>query len=118
MKLDFDAMPETAIPHFKGGDGEMRARMFWDGSTRLSRARLAPGSSIGRHRHEGSSETIYVLSGRGTAYCDGAAEPLGPGQCHFCPDGHEHQLVNDGAEDLVFFTVVPTLAGHGLASRP
>ena len=109
MKLDFDAIPEQVIPRFKGGDGEIRARMFWDGSTRIMRASLAPGSSIGLHRHENNSEAIYVLSGHGTASLDGAPEPLGPGQCHFCPMGHEHQLVNDGTEDLVFFAVVPTI---------
>lgn len=109
MKLDFNTIPEETIPHFKGGDGEIKTRMFWDGSTRIMRARLSPGSSIGLHRHEGTSEAIYVLSGRGTAYLDGAAESLGPGQCHFCPEGHEHTLVNDGTEDLAFFAVVPTV---------
>ena len=107
MKLDFDTIPEETIPHFKGGDGQIATRMFWDGSTRIMRARLAPGSSIGLHRHEGNCEAIYVLSGRGTATLDGVPEPLGPGQCHFCPEGHEHQLVNVGTEDLVFFAVVP-----------
>lgn len=108
MKLDFDAIPEQTIPHFKGGDGEIRARMFWDGSTRIMRAALPPGSSIGLHRHDGNREAIYVLSGRGTAWTDGSPEPVGPGQCHFCPEGSEHKLVNDGTEDLVFFAVVPS----------
>ncbi|MBQ7667176.1 MAG: cupin domain-containing protein [Kiritimatiellae bacterium] len=110
MKLDFCAIPEQTIPRFKGGEGEINTRMYWDGSTRIMRARLAPGCSIGLHRHENNSEAIYILSGRGTATCDGVAEPLAAGQCHFCPMGHEHQLVNDGTEELVFFAVVPTIA--------
>lgn len=109
MKLDFATIPEEVIPHFKGGEKEIAARMFWDGSTRIMRAHLAPGASIGLHRHEGTSEAIYVLSGRGTAILDGEPESLGPGQCHFCPEGHEHTLVNDGTEDLSFFAVVPTV---------
>ena len=109
MKLDFNDVPEQALPHFKGGEKEYVARMFWDGSTRIMRGRLDPGASIGLHRHDGSSEAIYVLSGRGTATCDGVPEPPGPGACHFCPEGHEHTLVNDGAEPLVFFAVVPTV---------
>lgn len=32
---------------------------------------------------------------------------LKPGDCHYCPKGHSHSLENDGAEDLVFYTVVP-----------
>ena len=107
MKLDFNAIPEQVIPRFKGGEKEIAARMFWDGSTRIMRARLDPGATIGLHRHEDNREIIYVLSGHGTAMCDGVPEPLGPGDCHFCPEGHEHQLVNDGAEPLVFLAVVP-----------
>ena len=107
MKLDFDDIPEQVLPHFKGGEKEYVARMFWDGSTRIMRGRLDPGASIGLHRHDGTSEAIYVLSGRGTATCDGVPEPLSPGDCHFCPEGHEHTLVNDGTEPLVFFAVVP-----------
>lgn len=109
MKLDFDTIPEQVIPHFKGGEKEIATRMHWDGSTRIMRARLVPGASIGLHRHEGTSEAIYVLAGRGTATLDGVAEPLAAGQCHFCPEGHEHTFVNDGTEDLVFFAVVPTV---------
>ena len=107
MKLDFNAIPEQVIPHFKGGEKEIAARMFWDGSTRIMRARLDPGATIGLHRHENNREIIFVLSGRGTAMTDGVPEPLGPGDCHFCPEGHEHQLVNDGTEPLVFLAVVP-----------
>ena len=107
MKLDFDSIPEQTLPHFKGGEKELAARMFWDGSTRIMRARLEPGASIGLHRHEDNREIIYVLSGRGTAMTDGVPEPLGPGDCHFCPEGHEHTLVNDGTEPLSFFAVVP-----------
>ena len=112
MKLDFNDIPEQVLPHFKGGEKEYVARMFWDGSTRIMRGRLDPGASIGLHRHDGTSEAIYVLSGRGTATCDGVPEPLGPGDCHFCPEGHEHTLVNDGDEPLVFFAVVPTVKGR------
>lgn len=40
MKLDFNDIPEQVIPRFKGGEKEIAARMFWDGSTRIMRARL------------------------------------------------------------------------------
>ena len=52
MKLDFNDIPEQVLPHFKGGEKEYVARMFWDGSTRIMRGRLDPGASIGLHRHE------------------------------------------------------------------
>ena len=34
-------------------------------------------------------------------------ESLEAGDCHYCPKGHTHSLINVGKEDLVFFAVVP-----------
>ena len=47
MKLDFDAMEETAIPRFRDGEKTTYARMFVDGNNRIMRGRLEPGASIG-----------------------------------------------------------------------
>ncbi|HJB70311.1 MAG TPA: cupin domain-containing protein [Candidatus Flavonifractor avistercoris] len=107
MKLDFDAMEETAIPRFRDGEKTTYARMFVDGNNRIMRGRLGPGASIGLHPHQGSSEIVYILSGTGKALYDGGEEALAPGGCHYCPEGHAHSLVNDGGEDLIFFAVVP-----------
>lgn len=37
----------------------------------------------------------------------GGEERLSAGDFHYCPDGHEHSLINDGDSDLVFIAVVP-----------
>ena len=68
---------------------------------------LEPGASIGVPVHEVMSELVFILSGTGLATCSGVEERLKPGDCHYCPKGHSHSLENDGAEDLVFYTVVP-----------
>ncbi len=107
MKLEFDRMEETILPQFNGGEKEFAARMLIDEHNRILRGRLVPGASIGLHTHETSSEIVYVLSGTGTMLCDGGAEELAPGDCHYCPKGHCHSFVNTGTEDLVFFAVVP-----------
>lgn len=107
MILDFDAMEETLVPHMRGGEKEVRAKMHTDERGKIMRARMAPGASIGLHTHETSSEIIYILRGTGKFLYDGAWEPFGPGVCHYCPKGHSHSLVNDGAEDVVFFAVIP-----------
>lgn len=107
MKVDFTTMEETVIPQFRGGEKETRARMFTDEHNRIMRGVLIPGASIGLHTHEGSSEVVYILSGTGKALYDGGEERLSPGECHYCPEGHAHCLINDGTEDLVFFAVVP-----------
>ena len=107
MIVDFDCVEETLIKNFRGGEKDTAARMFVDGHNRILRGRLVPGASIGMHAHEGSSEIVYVLEGTGKALYDGGSEAIGPGTCHYCPEGHAHSLVNDGEADLVFFAVVP-----------
>ena len=107
MKLDFDQMEETVLPNFKGGDKEISARMFFDGSVRIMRARLVPGASIGVHTHEDSSEVMYFLKGTATVICDGATELYSPGTCHYCPKGHTHTVRNDGEEALEMLGIVP-----------
>lgn len=107
MKLCFSQMEETPMPRFKGGERTTYSRFLADDHNRIMVNRLEPGASIGLHTHTGSSEVMYILSGTGKAICDGVEERLGPGDCHYCPEGHAHTLINDGGEDLVFFAVVP-----------
>ena len=107
MLIDFDAMEETVIPHMRGGEKEVAARMHVDGLNRIMRSRLIPGASIGLHTHTDSSEIIYFLSGTGRVLCDGAYETVSAGSCHYCPKGHAHSVINDSGEELTFFAVVP-----------
>lgn len=105
--IDFKNIPDTILPHFKGGEGEMIAKMYNDDLNRILLARLAHGHTVGLHTHETSSEIMYFLSGKGTVITDGASETVTAGDCHYCKKGSSHTLVNDGEEELVFFAVVP-----------
>lgn len=107
MKIDFNKIEESVMQNFKGGEGEMRAHMFFDGTNRIMKATLVPGASIGLHRHETSSEIIYILSGSGKVLYEGEEIPLAAGDCHYCKKGFQHSLINCGTEALVFFAVVP-----------
>ncbi len=109
MIIDFENIEEKDFPAFKGGEGVFTAKMWFDGETRIMRGYLHPGSSIGMHTHEGSSETVFVLQGKGKMIYDGTEELLGPGSVSFCPNGHTHSLVNVGEENLYFEAVVPTV---------
>ena len=100
MLIDFSAIPETVIPHMRGGEKEVHAHMFTDAMGKVMQGRLPAGASIGMHTHETNCEVLYVLG-------DGVYELLGPGACHYCPKGHAHSLINDSDGDLVFFAVVP-----------
>ena len=110
MILDFNQMEETIIKNFKGGEKQIAAKMYVDEKNRIMKSRLIPGATVGLHTHEGSSEIIYILSGKGKILYDDGCEPLEAGSCHYCPKGHAHSLINDspeGGEDLRFFAVVP-----------
>ncbi|MBS7369350.1 MAG: cupin domain-containing protein [Oscillospiraceae bacterium] len=106
MLIEFDKIPEKVIPNFKGGEKEFCVRMFDDGDNKIMKGRLAPGASIGLHTHSGNCEIVFVLSGEGKMLCDGVYEPLSAGSCTYCPNGHEHSLINDSSADLVFCAVV------------
>lgn len=107
MLLDFNAMEETAVPRFLDGEGVTHLRMRVDELGKILRGTLEPSSSIGLHTHETSSEIIYILSGTGKVKYDDGEEPLKPGDCHYCPKGHTHSLINDSDGLLEFFAVVP-----------
>ncbi len=109
MKIDFNSIPETAMDGFYGGEKRLCAHMYKGERIKLLCGRLEPGASIGLHTHETSSEIIFILSGTGKAICDGVTETVGQGVCHYCPKGSAHTLINDGAQDLVFYAAVPEL---------
>lgn len=107
MLIDMNAMEEKNIEHFKGGEKSLAAKMFNDDSNRIIHGRLVPGATIGLHTHDTSSEIVYILEGRGKMIFDDTVEELCAGQCHYCPKGHTHSLVNNSDADLAFFAVVP-----------
>ena len=85
--------------------------MFTDENNRIMMGMLIPGATIGLHRHEGSSEVIFIQSGSGKVLYDGKYEEVKAGDVHYCPEGHEHSLINDSEENLTYFAVVPN---HGI----
>ena len=107
MLIDFSQMEETVIPNFLGGEGAVRAKMRVDELGKILHGVLEPGSTIGLHTHETSSETIYILSGTGNVLYEGQYEPLSVGSCHYCHKGSTHSLINDSAAPLEFLAVVP-----------
>ena len=107
MIIKFDEIKETELQAFHGGEGALIANMFADEKNKILRGKLPPGATVGMHRHIPSSEIIFILSGKGKSICDGKEELLFAGDCHYCPKGSEHCLINVGDEDLFFYAVVP-----------
>ena len=67
---------------------------------------LAPGCSIGEHRHEGDNEIFYFLKGSGLYNDNGNAVRVHPGDTAVCSSGETHSLVNDGDEPLEFIALI------------
>lgn len=107
MVNDYSKMEWTANPGFKGGEGTFFNKMFTDGINKMMQGKLEPGSSIGYHKHEGNCEMIFILEGEGKVIFDDTEETVRSGFVHYCPEGHSHSLINNGAEDLIFCAVVP-----------
>lgn len=107
MIINFDELEQLTIPNFRGGKGEVQANIFDDSLNKIMLGRVKPGSSIGMHAHDASSEIIYILQGEATSLCDGKTEKLSAGLCHYCPKGSEHDMINDGEEDLITLAVIP-----------
>lgn len=107
MKIDFKQLEETAIPHFKGGEGQYIMKQFADEKVKIMLGKLESGCSIGMHRHEMNSEIIYVLSGVASFIYEGKEEIVMSGEVHYNPMGKAHTLMNKSENDLLFFAVVP-----------
>ena len=107
MLIKFNEMEEKELKAFQGGMYALNAKIYDDGQNKILRGRLLPGASIGLHRHATSSEIIFILAGQGKSICDGKEELLFSGDCHYCPKGSEHCLINTGTTELLFCAVVP-----------
>ncbi len=107
MEIRFDAIPQQVLSHLRGGENDTLMHKFEDERVKVMLVTLEPGSSIGMHRHEGSCEVYYGLAGSGKVLYDDAEEPMSPGRCHYCPEGHSHSLINNGSEPLTVFAMVP-----------
>lgn len=108
MVINFDEIAEIANPQFKGGMGDTMFRTFNDGTNKIMRGRLDVGCSIGFHSHTTNSEIIFVISGEARCLFDDGEERLTAGQCHYCPKGHSHSLINaSSTEPLTFYAIVP-----------
>ena len=107
MKIEYiDREPEI-MKNFLGGEKQLEAYMYTDDLNRILKARLVPGASIGEHKHETSSEIIYIIEGSGKIICDGVEEHVSAGDCHYCPKGSTHTFINDSDGDTWVFAVVP-----------
>ena len=64
------------------------------------------------HSHAAQWEFYHVLSGRGTMRDAEGMTPLEPGDSVLYPPNEPHQIINDGAEDLLDFVTADNPFGE------
>ena len=106
MVIDFKERAEEVLEHFNGGEKEFIVRRYMDDKCKIMKGLLHSGASIGEHTHTTNCEFIHIIEGRGTVLMDGVYEDVEADQCHYCPKGHSHSLINNSDADLHFFATV------------
>jgi uncharacterized cupin superfamily protein len=75
--------------------------------------RIAPGKRpYSYHSHSAQWEFYHVISGTGAIRHAGGTDALRPGDAMVFKPGEPHQLINDGAEDLVVYVVADNPIGE------
>ena len=97
----------------RGGNGETEMRKILNNPEELygkgrmfNHMILAPGRSIGEHRHEGDNEIFYFLKGSAVYNDNGNPVRVFPGDTAICSSGECHSLVNDGDEPLEYIALI------------
>ncbi len=67
---------------------------------------IAPGGRIREHSHGDQVELQICFRGRGRVVVDGVSHPLVPGTACFLGYDVRHEILNEGAEELVLLWVV------------
>ncbi|WDT79173.1 MAG: cupin domain-containing protein [Candidatus Manganitrophus sp.] len=75
--------------------------------------RLPPGKIHSPyHSHSAQWEFHHVISGAGLVRHQEGTTPIGPGDAFLFEPGQPHQLINNGAEDLVLYVVADNPIGE------
>jgi len=105
-------IPKATLTNFKDGVGDTNLSHFMTeaeahGTGRLfAKISLEPGSSVGKHTHEGDFEIYYILKGKALIDDNGTEVELEPGDCNICADGEFHSIKNIGEETLEYIAII------------
>ena len=81
-------------------------RVLWIGAhTQLVIMTIPPGGEIGAEVHEENDQILSFVSGVGKAVVEGAEKEVAAGDVVVVPAGTEHNVVDDGPNPLVLYTV-------------
>jgi quercetin dioxygenase-like cupin family protein len=67
------------------------------------------GGFTPKHTHDWEHE-VFIHRGKGEVLSEGSWHPVNTGDAIFIPANEEHQLRNNGPEDLIFLCLIPAKA--------
>ncbi|MBE6687625.1 MAG: cupin domain-containing protein [Ruminococcaceae bacterium] len=76
------------------------------GCRMYSEITLEKGCSLGIHKHEGETETYFIIEGKGLYYDNGESYNVAAGDVLFCDNGESHGMENNGDEKLKFIALI------------
>jgi mannose-6-phosphate isomerase-like protein (cupin superfamily) len=92
------------VENAHGGEGQGLVCPFFRGkidpNMLFLESVLKPRAYCGYHRHDGTDEIYYIVSGKGEYVQDGERCLLGPGDATLVKSGQSHAIKNIGDEDL------------------
>lgn len=97
-----------------GGKGTTKMSPLFASNEFKGRARLictitlAPGCSVGEHKHEDEEEIIYIVNGKATYYDNREVYELHPGDVALTLGGMSHGIANNTDEMLVYTATILT----------
>jgi uncharacterized cupin superfamily protein len=107
--VNLDELEPVSVAHGDRYDGRRVMLGRAAGGRRLgaSHMRVPPGKTAWpAHYHAGNEEALFILEGQGTLRLGEARVPVRAGDWVALPAAPEaHQLLNDGAADLVYLAV-------------
>ena len=105
-------MREERIHELKEGKGTIKVFHMLEkdelsGKGRLcAREIIAPGNSVGFHKHEGDFELYYVLEGEGLVNDNGLEITIRKGDAVRTGHGESHAIKNVGDKNLELITII------------
>jgi mannose-6-phosphate isomerase-like protein (cupin superfamily) len=106
-----DLKTEVSTNRF-GGTGEIHSTSLLAKEQFLGKGRLfahnkvKPGSSLGRHQHNGDFEVFYILRGEGIVDDNGSKSPIKAGDVIVTSNGESHGIENTGRVDLEYIALI------------
>ncbi|MEO6938852.1 MAG: cupin domain-containing protein [Candidatus Kapaibacterium sp.] len=82
-----------------------RTVLYTGKKSQLVLMNIPPGGEIGLETHPNVEQTLFILSGTGTAILDGESRPIKTGDALVVTPGTAHNVVNSSEQAMKIYTV-------------